>query len=344
MNRKVLVSPLDWGLGHATRLIPLIQMLLKNNNQVTLAGKGRSLQMLKNAYPGLPCLEILSIKVSYPVNSRLTYLFFFLSLPRFLLSIYKDYYQLRKIIKNHEIQVVISDNRYGFYHKSLYSVLITHQLQLKFPPGLKWIQTPANWFIKRNINRFSVCWVPDHENNGGLAGELSHPVVSFKKSIYVGPLSRFSDIIISKGKHYPQLFLVGIVSGPEPQRTAFEEMIISKFISSELPGYILRGITGTSRNIKTGSVQLIENPGTVQMAQLLKHAFYVVARGGYSTIMDLYTLNCPALLVPTPGQPEQEYLSKHLCNHSLFTFISQSEFLAIENFDKWMGINREGSC
>src|SRR6476661_4467518 len=238
---RILVAPLDWGLGHATRVIPIIRLLRYRNCTVIIAAKDRTRELLEQEFPDLQFLELEGYGIQYSRKGWRLPLKIVAQVPYILSVIKKEHRWLQHAVEDHSIDAVISDNRYGLYHHSIPSVFITHQLRIK--TGLGFI---IDRFIQQlnyqQINKFGDCWVPDHGGGLTLAGDLSHPANFPSVPVkYTGPLSRFTGLISTEEKH-----LLVILSGPEPQRTLWEEVIIHQLQAYKKPIVLVRGLPGTA--------------------------------------------------------------------------------------------------
>lgn len=326
---RILVAPLDWGLGHATRCIPIIRELLAQDCDVWLAGEGAQEQLLKTEFPELPFLNLPGYKINYSKTAKGLVWKMIQQGPKMQRAIKAEHQWLKKTIDEYGIDAVISDNRYGLYHASVPSVFITHQLTIKSPLG-KWTE---RFLQKRNykyINHFTECWVPDTEGGQNLAGELSHPE---KKPLvpvrYIGLLSRFEKKEIttdaSSGDRSNHLLIV--LSGPEPQRTILEEKIINDISHYNGTATIVRGLPGSSSLIpSTNMIQIHNHLPAEQLSKEMREAEYVISRSGYSTVMDVMVLQKKSILIPTPGQTEQEYLGSYLMEKGIAICAGQKEF------------------
>lgn len=212
---------------------------------------------------------------------------------------------LKSIVSECLVDVVISDNRFGLYHNTAYTVFITHQLSLKTPV----FSGQANRVNRRYINRFREVWVPDYESDKiCLSGELAHHVKGIYPPLrYIGPQSRLVAEETEAECLYDYLVLL---SGPEPQRTILESLLIAKFQHGNRRVMLVRG-TNISREIPP-TVTCIDFASPAQISAFVKISAQVICRSGYSTLMDMHHLGKKELiLVPTPGQTEQEYLAKY---------------------------------
>jgi uncharacterized protein (TIGR00661 family) len=305
-QKHILVAVLDWGLGHATRCVPLIRVLLENHCKVSIAGSGSSLALLQSEFPLLDFYRLPSYGITYPKNS-----FFFLHLfrqaPRIFKVINEEHQLIAHLVAVHKFDAVISDNRYGCYSKEIKSVFITHQLNIQLPRFWKWGKKLVAILNLRMINRFSLCWVPDLEN-AQLSGKLSY--TNDQNVKFIGSLSRFSkaQVEVEDG------FIVAIISGPEPQREIFDRLLTDELLKLDQRSLIVKGLPHIPPEERSvGSVTIMSHVSATNLQELISKADVVIARSGYSTIMDLYTLKKKRIIfIPIPGQTEQEYLAHKL--------------------------------
>ena len=226
-GKKLLVAPLDWGLGHATRCVPVIRDLLNYHCEVWLAGEESQEKLLREEFPSLPFLRLKGYRIKYAKTGFTGKIL--LQVPSILRSIKEENKWLKEQVTKYGFGAVISDNRYGLYHENIFSVFITHQLCIKSSLG-KWSEKILQQWNYKFINRFNECWIPDEEGENSLAGNLSHPVkLPLIPTKYVGPISRFEKKNIDEiGNH-----LLIILSGPEPQRTIFENKVVDQIVGHD---------------------------------------------------------------------------------------------------------------
>jgi len=328
-GKKLLVAPLDWGLGHATRCVPVIRDLLKNNCEVWLAGEGAQEKLLREEFPSLPFLPLKGYQIKYG-KSGLTGKIL-LQVPSILRSIKEENKWLKKQVSNHGFDAVISDNRYGLYNEKVFSVLITHQLCIKTSFG-KWSEKILQHWNYKLINKFNECWLPDDEGENNLAGELSHPVRLPSIPVrYIGPLSRFAKKNIDEIKDH----LLIILSGPEPQRTILENKVIDQIVKYPATATIVRGLPGEKNIIpSTNSIHFYNHLTSEELNREAMKAEFIISRSGYSTIMDIASIQKKSILIPTPGQTEQEYLAGHLMKKQFAFCIDQNGFSLLKNIEE----------
>ena len=318
-KRKILIAPLDWGLGHATRCIPIIYELLKQEHEVLIAAEGPIKILLQKEFPSIEYLPLKGYGIRYG-KTRSALLFNLLwQVPKFLKSIALEKAWLEQVIKKKGINIVISDNRFGLYHKDVHSIFITHQLLIKSPFLQSFLQRLNYSFI----NQFDECWVPDSNVEPYLSGILSHPKKLPQIHVrYIGWLSRFQ-----KKEGVKQLHLLILLSGPEPQRSILENIIIRQLKNFLKPVLIVRGLPGNENQLQVNDyVKCINHLPAGLLEDVIHSSSFVIARSGYSTVMDLLKMQKKSILIPTPGQTEQEYLAQHLLQNNLAFCTKQKTF------------------
>ncbi|MEO8822208.1 MAG: glycosyltransferase [Ginsengibacter sp.] len=319
-NPRILIAPLDWGLGHTTRCIPIIRELIYLGCDVYLVADKNAFSLLKKEFPKTVILRYRGYEIKYSRLKRFFTLKLISQAPVIIFKIWKEKRWLKKAIKTHSIDAVISDNRFGFYNKNIPSVYITHQLYIK--TGNKFTEAIAQKIHYYFIKKYTKCWVPDQEKDE-LAGELSHPKNLPPNLTYLGPISRFTKTPNSD-KIY-DLFIV--LSGPEPQRTIFENLLLKQIKDIEGNMFLLRGLPGHKTKPPSFKNVTIENHlPAKEMNAILAKSKLVLCRSGYTSVMDLAVLEKKAILVPTPGQTEQEYLAKYLMGKQYFFWTQQEDF------------------
>lgn len=322
---KILVAPLNWGLGHASRCVPLIHRLLDEGHEVVIGGDGMSFTLLRKHFPKLRYVYLAPLDLHYSRSGNQTWAML-KAIPQLLLWRNKDRLMLKAILQEEHFDQVISDNRPGLYNKQVECIYITHQLQIRLTKTWQWAEATASRIHARMYTRFNKVWVPDYEDiNHSLAGELSHPSnlrLSRKKTEfqYIGPLSRFHSPI----PHKPSPInyeVVAVLSGLEPQRTLLEQELIERYSGKEERVLIVQGLVNhPNTRIKRGNLTIVPSMADAELVPALLNARHIIARSGYSTIMDLEALGLLSVgnnkplpvhieLIPTPGQPEQEYLA-----------------------------------
>jgi len=315
---SILISPLDWGLGHTTRIIPIVHSYLKQGAKITIACNNLQKQILGKEFNNVSFIDIrgYDIELSSSKNQTLKILF---QIPKILKRIKHEKAFVKEFIKSNNVDLIISDNRYGFRNNKVKSVIITHQTYIKTPLKFKYLLNSINTVV---INKFDECWVPDVEGEGNISGELSHKNKQINNIKYLGILSRFEKINpIEKTNK-----VLAIISGPEPQRTLFEDIVVQKLSQENYKSIIVRG---TNKDTKKDSdnISFINIADSEQLQKLIAQSEYIISRSGYSSILDYVKLGVKAILVPTPGQTEQEYLAEYLSQEYDFIYVKQSDFV-----------------
>jgi UDP-N-acetylglucosamine transferase subunit ALG13 len=349
MSKKILIAPLNWGLGHATRCMPLIDELLRQGADVMLASDGAALQLLQAEYAQLPIFELPAYNIRYPFNSMM--LSMATQMPKILRGCLGEHFWLKKFIKTHKIDIVISDNRFGFFNKNTYNIFMTHQANILIPS--KWMQRWVNRVNHFFIKKFHTLWIPDFENEPNLAGQLAHENLPKPLIIkYLGALSRMKPPIETPKKYE----VIAVLSGPEPQRTHLEKIILEQFENripqqnldsktlENKPFLLVRGVMNdTVFNLKNKKIEIHNYLKAKELQEKIAESAVMICRSGYSTIMDLVTLQIPAILIPTPGQTEQEYLASELMKNQFFYTQNQDKLdldMALENVKNYNGFGK----
>jgi uncharacterized protein (TIGR00661 family) len=325
---RILVGPLDWGLGHATRCIPVVRELLVQGCEVFLAAEGRQSDLLQTEFPQITVLPLKGYNIEYAKSALGLFRNIIVQIPKILQSIRFENKWLNKIADDFQFDAIISDNRYGLYHPGICSIFITHQLTIKSPIG-KWTEKIIQKLNYKYINRFSECWIPDNEGPENLAGELSHPITKPGIPVYyIGPLSRFTNnTTADKTLAIKENHLLIVLSGPEPQRSILENKIIREISNYNGTATVVRGLPGNQTLIpSTNMIKFYNHLSSVDLYHEMKKAEFVVSRSGYSTIMDIIALQKKSILIPTPGQTEQEYLADYCIKKQVALCFKQQLF------------------
>ena len=316
MAKKVLIAPLNWGLGHASRCISIIYQHLHDGDEVVMGGDGESFVLLQKHFPSLPFVQLLPLNLAYSKHNSQIWAMC-KALPKIILWAIKEHFLLQKIQQKEHFDLIISDNRFGLFHPTTCSIYITHQLHIPLPKKLHFLENLAQKIHYRVIQNYDECWVPDFENGNNLAGKLSHPSVLPKVVVkYMGPLSRF--VRHQNSTPNTTFGVVCVLSGLEPQRTLLEKSLIEKWHHKPEKVLMVQGIYDVAKTpTEIDNITLMPNIEDALLASYLLGTKKIIARSGYSTIMDLFCQHVleKAELIPTPGQPEQEYLYHHICHN-----------------------------
>ncbi|HEY2726625.1 MAG TPA: glycosyltransferase, partial [Parafilimonas sp.] len=294
--KKILIAPLDWGLGHATRCLPLISYFLSLNCEVTIAASPTSKALLQTEFPALQFLNLNSYNIIYSRKKRWMPFKILLQTPKILRAVNEEHEWLKNLLATRHFDTIISDNRYGFYSEKVYSVFITHQLQIR--TSLNFAKNLVRKQTYKRIDKFNECWVPDFEGNLNIAGELSHPKTLPETPVkYIGMLSRFKSEVCASNVYK---YLI-IISGPEPQRTIFEEKIFAFAKSCNEKILIVRGKPEEKNSIEENfNCTIYNHLGTTELEDAFNASEFIISRCGYTSVMEILSLQKKSILIPTP--------------------------------------------
>lgn len=308
---RILVAPLDWGLGHSTRCVPIIQRLLERGAVPVIGADAGPLTLLRSEFPDLEHVRLPGMDVRYSKSDNQLWSMA-RQFPAMVRSVRTERAAFDRVRQQLRLDAVISDQRFGIRCPELPSVIITHQV-FPFTPIA---QAALRKLNLHHLSRFDRCWIMDEEVGPGLAGELSHGASLPRNARYIGTVSRMSPAPYPAGaKNTNQLAantltVAAVISGPEPQRTLLEQLLMEQL--RDLPGehLLVLGKPADVRNERVGNVRIRAHLPAVELADALRSAQLIVSRSGYTTLMDLAAIGRSALIIPTPGQAEQEYLGR----------------------------------
>jgi len=336
------VAPLNWGLGHATRCIPIINALLNCEFEPIIASDGVALKLLQKEFPKLTCIELPSYKITYSKKASHFKLKIIKDSPTILKAIKKEQKKVKQIIEKYAITGIISDNRFGVRSKKIPSVFITHQLNV-LSGNTTWFSSKLH---QKLIAKFDECWVPDFKDKINLSGKLGHLEDSKLTLKYLGPLSRFKRL---EGE--TQYDLMVLLSGPEPQRTYLEQLLLEHLKHDSRKVLFVKGKVEEQLTKQIlGNTTIYNFMTSFELEKAINSSKLILSRSGYTTIMDLAKLGKKAFFIPTPGQYEQEYLARRLHELKIAPFSSQKDFTLdkldlIDNFKGFeAAIQDELSC
>lgn len=336
--KKVLIAPLNWGLGHATRCIPIIRFLQKQKVVIFLASDGRAFHLLQKEFPEIPIFHLPSYNITYRTSNMMWNMAW--QFPKIMRAIAKEKKEIAKIITKEKIDIIISDNRFGVFSPKTYNVFITHQINLPVPIPV--VRSIGNWLNRKMIQQFDECWIPDFEGSPNLSGKLSHGNFTFNNNTltkYIGALSRIEKI----NSHIKRKAII-ILSGPEPQRTFLEEKILSQALELPFHFLLVKGQTEIKEHFYfSENIEVVSFLTSKKLNQAIAESEIVISRSGYTTLMDLVALEKKAILIPTPGQTEQEYLAQHFFDQKIFFTTSQKKLNlkdAINEVESFTGITK----
>lgn len=319
-NQRILVCPLDWGLGHAARCVPLIKQLQAQGNSLVIGCTQWQQEFLRSELTEVEYTVLFGYNVTYSKRTPLA-LKMLWQLPRLRYLFRKENAWLHLFVRANKIDVVISDNRYGLYTPRAECVFITHQLQIPAP----WLSESVNRLNRRYIEKFNACWVPDYASEEtSLGGNLSHVTAAPRNVKYIGPLSRFTK----QPPNHEEFDVLVLLSGVEPQRSLLEEKLCAALREADLKICLVRGTTGGRTQMFPARSHVVDICSSSELQDLLLRSRNIICRSGYSTLMDLHALGLKAILVPTPGQAEQEYLASRWQENFACATIEQKDVSA----------------
>jgi hypothetical protein len=319
-------------------MIPLAVKLQKAGNNIFVGGGIELLAFFKQEMKGITDISFPGFNPRYSAHLP-QYIAIILRIPLLVYHVLTEHFRIKKIISDNDIDIVISDNRFGLWNRSIKSVYVTHQLLIPFPGPLRSLEWMGVLFHRSIIRKYDYCFVPDLPGDLNLTGRLSHHVKLLPNVRYIGILSRFTKGISGSnkaGKDAP--YYAVILSGPEPQRSIFRSKLITLLKDNGLRTVILEGRpSGTSRHEESLDIVSCDHLISMEMEKLLTECGNIITRAGYSTIMELISIDRSALLVPTPGQTEQEYLAASLSSKGWFTSVRQKDLSGIGNIPGSIG-------
>jgi UDP:flavonoid glycosyltransferase YjiC (YdhE family) len=324
-NKNILICPLEWGLGHATRMIPVAAELLRNKHNVIFASGEEHLSLMRNELPECTYLSFPGFKPNYSRHLP-QYISILLKIPLLAYHIVQEHIRLKNIIRKYSIDIVISDNRFGLWNRNIKTVYITHMPLIPFPSRMRFLE-PLGVFIHRwIIRKYDLCFIPDIPGVKNLSGRLSHGVSLPENVRFIGILSRFTSITALSSDIPDFKYNTIILSGPEPQKEILKQKLIRLFIDKEPVTIMLEGKPGKPEESgRIGNIILYNHLPSKKMKSIISGSEGIISRSGYTSIMDLLSLNCRALLIPTPGQTEQEYLAEYMSEQGYFSSIRQND-------------------
>ncbi|UCE73333.1 MAG: hypothetical protein JSV56_09900 [Methanomassiliicoccales archaeon] len=324
---RVLYGVCSWGLGHATRSLPIIRKLIEEGNEVTIVSTGSSLELLKMELKDKArYLDFEDYPLPYTEKSKVFLLKFIYFSPRLIRSIIDEHKSIVKFIDKNKFDFIISDNRYGIFHRNIPSFLITHQLRVIAPARIKSVENSFERFNAYFQRYFKNIMVPDYEHDG-ISGDLAHNLnhLKSKKVRYFGIISDFKKMEVAE-----DVDLLFSISGPEPQRQVLEDLVIQQI--NDIEGNIILSLgrnlnnkIDAMRNSLNENIQLYDFLPGEQREMIMNRAKFIISRSGYSTLMDIYALGKRAMFIPTPQQTEQEYLAKYHESMGNFLYKNQHE-------------------
>ncbi len=243
----------------------------------------------------------------------------------------REHRQLLALTEGQGYDLIVSDHRYGVWHPQIRSELVIHQLWIRLPRRLRFLEPWLFRMHQKRLRPFDRIVVPDEAGESNYAGLLSHPPRMPEelkgKIIYRGIASRFLIAEYCREMPLNRIYdVVVVLSGPEPQRSLLEKLLIRRLRGRAWQVLMIRGLPWKRQGATVGgNIRLVSHLPPELFYTYLKKARYIISRAGYSSVMDLVALGRGALLIPTPGQTEQEYLAEHLSKQGLFEYMTQKE-------------------
>jgi uncharacterized protein (TIGR00661 family) len=318
---KVLYGVNSWGLGHASRSLPIMRKLINEKNEVTVVSSGRTLEYLKKEL-GKSAKYLKLHDYPKPYSKYNLFLAKFSAyLPLILKAIAEEQLKTMKIINKGKYNLLISDHRYGFGSRKIPSYLMMHQLRLVTPFRLAVVEEVTELFHFSMLLRFKKIIVPDFKNKS-LSGDLSHSLDIFNgwNVEYIGPLSDLRKRDLKEDIDY--LFTI---SGPEPSRTVFQKKILEQIKNIDGKIVVVLGKAEKKKSKQKENIEIHDYLKSDKFEEIMNRSKMIVSRSGYSTLMDIVELKKKAMFVPTPQQTEQEYLARYHKKKKYFYSVSQKK-------------------
>jgi hypothetical protein len=306
-------------------MIPLAKRLMDMNYKVIIASGEEHLSLFRSELPDLSYVNFPGFKPGY---SRYLpqYISLLFKLPILVFHIIKEHQRVKRIISENHIDIIISDNRFGLWNRNIISVYVTHMLRIPLPETLRFLEPVGILLHRRIIKKYDYCFIPDLPGELNLSGRLSHGLRLPDNVRFIGILSKFTLPEQSHGFSESTPHYTVILSGPEPQREMLRQKLITLLKNEPAGTIIFEGKPNTpGKTHKEGNITFFSHLPTSEMKAVIQSSQKIITRSGYTTIMELVSLNCTALLIPTPGQTEQEYLAEYLSEKGWFTTLRQSE-------------------
>lgn len=323
-KRNILICPLEWGLGHSGRSLVIVKKLVAAGNNIIIGAGEEHLAFFRKEAPGLTYISFPGYRPAY---SRFLpqYLKLLINLPVLTLHTIREHNQLKKIIKEYNIDIVISDNRFGLWNRDIRTLYITHMPRIPFPSFFRFLEFTGVLLHRMIIRRYSLCFIPDLPGEPNVSGRLSHGIKLPANVRYIGLLSRFQETEgASSDSQETARHNTVVLSGPEPQREILRKQLADILKDREPVTVFLGGKpAGCEKMIREGNIIWHDHLNASAMRDTILTSDSIITRAGYTSVMELISLGCRALLIPTPGQTEQEYLARSLSEKGWFASVSQ---------------------
>jgi uncharacterized protein (TIGR00661 family) len=309
-SKNVFIAPLNWGLGHATRNLPLIRKFMANNYKIYIAASGRSKELLMKEVPDCIFIDYPEYPIKYPRSRFFVTRFMLIIFPQMLIAMWKEKKKLIKLNEQYHFDLIISDNRFSLALKGVPSYLISHQLRYKLPWPIRKMEWLPEFFNYLHFRKYDKIIIPDSNERQSLTGELSHNLryIPNDKLFYAGILA---DLPEENNTEEQTIDYFIIVSGPEPQRTKLENIIFQQVGNLKGKIIVALGIPEKNYKIRMGDAVFHTYMSRQEISYYLRKARFIISRPGYTTVMEMIELKKRGLFIPTPGQIEQEYLAAY---------------------------------
>jgi len=316
-TKNILIAPLNWGLGHATRCIPMIKKYQAEGHRIIIASDGAALKLLQKEFPDTIFETLPAYNITYARKAWLNSWHLLRQLPHILKTMQQERHVTEMLVDKYQIDTLISDNRFGVYSKKVFSVYITHQLRVL--SGLTTFLT--TWLHRKIYQKYDEIRVPDVAGKPNYSGKLGHLSRQNQKIKYIGIQSRMKPEKLTK-----KYDVLAVLSGPEPQRSLLEQKLLEVFKKTALKTALVQGlVNGTPKMINKNGTVVYNFLTSKDLEQLLNQSEIIIARSGYTSVMDLTALQKKVIWIPTPGQPEQVYLARYLSQTFDYKYVNQSQ-------------------
>jgi len=324
-KKRVFIAPLNWGLGHATRLLPLINYLLAKNYKIYIGASGRSKEVLQQEVSQCTFFDFPEYPIKYPQSRFFVTRFMLIIFPQMLLAMKNEQKKLRILHKKYQFDLIISDNRFSLALTGVKSLLVSHQLRYKLPWPIQKMEWLPEYFNYSHFRKYDRIIVPDTDENKTLTGDLSHNMryLPYNKLYYLGIMTTVEMDISEDEENIDYLVLI---SGPEPQRTKFEKIVINQVKSLQGRVVVALGKPEKNYKIRMGNSVIYSYLNRNKISKYLGRAKFIVSRPGYTTVMEMIESGKRGLFIPTPGQIEQVYLAKYFMDNKWCYSVSQYKF------------------
>ncbi len=325
-KKNILICPLEWGLGHSGRMIALAEKLQESDFNIIFGAGKKQLAFLRNEMTGCNYISFPGFRPLYS-GFLPQYLVIFFQIPLLIYHSIREHLILKKLISDLLIDIVISDNRFGLWNKNIQTIYITHQLRIPFPRFFSFLESTGTYLHGKIISKYSLCFIPDLPGDLNLTGKLTHGLKLPYNVRFIGILSRFRKTDKLHSSSFPKEGMTTVIlSGPESQRSILEKKLINNITQQNLSAVILGGKPHENTQKGIGwNITYYSHADRMTMQKIISESKIIITRAGYTTIMELVSMECSAVLIPTPGQTEQEYIAMLLSDKGWFSCIPQNK-------------------